>query len=84
MSFYERMMRDASLVLFWMAVLLFVGGFAMSVLQDLPEFSPYGGNGLSVRSVVTAIYSALSAAVWPFMGAGIIWTLQRRRGEGEQ
>ena len=84
MSFFERMMRNAAPVLFWTAVLLFIGGFAMSVLQVLPEFSPYSGSGLSAQSFVMAIFSALSSAVWPFMGAGIIWTLQRKRDGGAE
>jgi len=84
MSFFEYMMRNAAPVLFWTAVLLFIGSGAMTLLLDR-GVNPYGSDSVvNASSFVTAIVQGLGAAVWPFMGAGIIWTLQRKRGEGGQ
>ena len=78
MSFFEYMMRHAAPVLFWTAVLLLIGAAATSLLLD-QSASPYSGDGgITARSVVIAVHQALASAVLPFLGAAIIWTLQRR------
>ena len=81
MSFFEYMMHRAAPVLFWMAILLFFGGLASSLLleRDVVHESI-----LDADSFIRGIVTGLSAASWPFAGAGIIWTLQRLRGEGEK
>jgi hypothetical protein len=78
MSLFEYMMRRAAPVLFWTAVLLFIGATATYLLLER-GVSPYDSDPIvNPRSLVTAIVQGLSSAVWPFMGAGIIWTLQRK------
>ncbi|HYD23283.1 MAG TPA: hypothetical protein VEB68_00690 [Croceibacterium sp.] len=85
MSFFEYMMRRAAPVLFWTAVLLFIGGVATTLLLELNAVTSYGGDsGISARSFMFAVYQALSGAVWPFLGAGLIWTLQQRWDGREQ
>jgi hypothetical protein len=66
-------------VLFWTAVLLFIGTGAMALLLER-GVNPYGSGGImNASSFVAAIVQGLGAAVWPFTGAAIIWTLQRKR-----
>ena len=80
MSFFEYMMRRAAPVLFWASVLLFVGAVAVSLLLQR-DSSPYSGDSaIDPRVFVSAIVQGLSAAVWPFTGAGLIWTLGKRSG----
>jgi len=82
-SFFEYMMRRAAPVLFWTSVLLLVGTVAASLLLQR-EASPYSGDSaLDARALLNAIVQGLSAAVWPFMGAGLIWTLGKHNG-GDQ
>ena len=81
MSFYTICMRNSSLILFWMAVVLFLLGlvspfFAYEQLQAMGNDQP-----IEVNVVVTAVVQALSIAVWPFFGAGLIWSLQSKRAE---
>jgi hypothetical protein len=84
MSFFEYMMRNAAPALFWAAVLLFIGSVATTLLIER-GITPYGSESIvNASSFVVAVVQGLSAAVWPFTGAGIIWTLQRKRGEGGQ
>ena len=77
MSFFEYMMRRSAPVLFWTAVLLFIGGVANSLLADRQMVSE---SILDADSFVRGIYTGLSAASFPFLGAALIWTLQNRRG----
>ena len=84
MSSYERMMRNASQILFWVAVLLFIGGVAMPLLMAGNPVTAYGGSsGITLRDLVVAIDQGLNSAVWPFFGAGLIWTLQAQRKSAE-
>ena len=83
MSFFEYMMRNAAPVLFWTSVLVFIGGLATFLLLERGLSSPYDdGPLIDASALVGALYQALSAAAWPFTGAGLVWTLQRRRAEG--
>ena len=83
MSFFEYMMRNAAPVLFWTSIILFLGAGAATLLLER-GITPYGSDSIvSASSFVAAVVQGLSAAAWPFMGAGIIWTLQRKR-EGAQ
>ena len=84
MTFFERTMRNAAAILFWAAILLFVGGIATHLLVD-GGLEPQGSSGsiIDPRSFVYAIYLGLGAAVWPFLGAALIWTLQRD-GKGDE
>ena len=84
MSFFETMMRLAAPVLFWIAILLFVFGFATPLAVEVPQFGDLGGSAISIATVISALYQGLSSAVWPFMGAAIVWNLQRRVGGGSQ
>ena len=79
MSFFERMMRNAAPILFWSAVLIFIGGLATSLLVDRQIVS---GSIINPDSFLRGIVTGLNAAVWPFTGAGLIWTLQKRGGGG--
>jgi hypothetical protein len=84
MSFFEYTMRRAAPILFWTAILLFIGTIAVMLLLER-GLNPYGSESIvNASALVSAIVQGLGAAVWPFMGAGIIWTLQRKREEGGQ
>ena len=84
MKIFEYMMRNAAQVLFWTSILLFFGGLAMFLLLDRAVSSYDSDPIIDPRSLVTAIVQGLSAAVWPFMGAGLIWTLQCKRDGGTE
>ena len=78
MSVFEYMMRRAAPVLFWTSVLIFIGGVATYLLADRQMV---GESILSADSFVKGIYTGLSGAAFPFLGAALIWTLQNRRGD---
>lgn len=84
MSIYDKSMRNGSLVLFWMAIIISVMTFA-SVLSNSWEMvssglaSPYEDHSPSaVLLVLTALASGLSSAAWPFFGSALLWLLDRR------
>ena len=80
MSLHELAMRRASEILFWVAVLLFLGGFATPLLLGMSEINTYSpAPGVTPGTLVTAIFQGLNAAVWPFTGAGLIWVLKARQ-----
>lgn len=84
MKFFDYMMRHAAPVLFWTSVLIFLGGLATSLLVER-GITPYGSDSIiSAEALVRAIYVALSNAALPFMGAAIIWTIQRKRDGGSE
>jgi hypothetical protein len=76
MSFFEYMMRRAAPVLFWTSVLMFIGGVAISFLGDRQIV---GESILNADSFVRGIFTGLSGAALPFLGAALIWTLQTKR-----
>ncbi len=76
MNFFEYMMHRAAPVLFWTSVLIFIGGVATSLLADRQMV---GESILNADSFVRGIFTGLSGATLPFLGAALIWTLQNRR-----
>jgi len=84
MNFYAKCMRNGSLILFWMAIIIAVMTLAsvatsywnmMSSVETLPYRDHSGSNAFNL---LLAFGSALSAAVWPFFGAALLWRLDTR------
>src|SRR3546814_16917494 len=88
MNFYAKCMRNGSLILFWMAIIIAVMTLAsvatsywnmMSSVETLPYRYHSGSNAFNL---LLAFGSELSAAVWPFFGAPLL-NLEERRGGKE-
>ena len=78
MSFHERCMRNASAILFWIAVVIFVVGLASTLLAGGGAVDLNNDRPVELLFVLSAVFQALSAAVWPFTGAALIWWLRNR------
>ena len=92
MSLYAKSMRKGSLILFWVAIIVAVMGFAgvLGSQWDMVSSgvaSPYESHSPSaILMVLTALASGLSSAAWPFFGAALLRLLDARlpiRGAGE-
>lgn len=86
-GFYERCMARASVILFGIAVVCVLVGFLLALLPFFEAAGEMASNlyaeprGLSFTNLLNAIYLALSAAVWPFFGAAILWRIDRSRNQ---
>ena len=82
MKFFEHMMRNAAPILFWISVVLFVGGL-LSTFVLMGGSGSYGSDpDIRTGLIINAVYQACSAALFPFIGAAIIWSIQRRGKDG--
>jgi hypothetical protein len=80
-SFHETIMRRASLILLWVAVVLFVTGFAEPIMARTGSPDPYSGeSGLSPFQLLTALHTGLSSAVLPLIGSAVVWFMQSGKG----
>lgn len=84
MSLYRLIAPKAGAILVWIAVLLFVATFALAILnlrETASMSTQFGGQtGLDARGILIALVQSLNAAVWPLVGAGIIFALEARMG----
>jgi hypothetical protein len=80
-TIHEKIMRMASLILLWVAVILFVTGFAVQIAARLGSTDLYSGeSGLSVFEFLTALHTGLSSAVLPLIGSAVVWFMQNGKG----
>jgi hypothetical protein len=81
-SFYRWAMRNASMVLFIVSVLIFVVSFAnYFFLSGAAMNRALSEEGLTSSKFVLfwgAIAQAFGSSVWPFLGAGLLYRLDRR------
>jgi hypothetical protein len=83
MSFYHSCMRHASVVLFWMAVLLFLFMTIVSLRGLWPEISQNMANiytesqESALDAILRSLASGLSSAVLPLFGAALLWRLDK-------
>ncbi|WJY18143.1 hypothetical protein QQS45_10995 [Alteriqipengyuania flavescens] len=84
MSFYRAVAGKAGMILVRIALILFVATFVLGVLtmRDTAAMSTqFGGeSGLAPQSLIVTLVQALNSAVWPLVGAGIIFALEARSG----
>ena len=85
MRFYEKAMRNASLILFWSALALFAGSLLLSAAVYDQQMQ-YAGTEIPARTdsrdaiwqVLTAVVNAWNVALFPFFGSAFLWALQKR------
>ena len=85
MRFYEKAMRNASLILFWSALVLFAGSLLLSAAVYDQQMQ-YSGAEIPSRTdsreaiwqVITAVVNAWNVALIPFFGSAFLWALQKR------
>jgi hypothetical protein len=89
MRFYVKAMRNASLILFWSAFVLFFGSILISAAiydQQLQRTGVEIAESIETREVawqiVSAVLSAWNLAMLPFFGAAFLWTLERKLPKG--
>jgi hypothetical protein len=89
MSFYAKCMRNGSLILFWMAIIAGIGS-AATVLLNVSDMvisgvdDVYQPHGLrAFFQIFMALVSGISSATWPFIGAALLWLLDKRLPEQE-
>ncbi len=84
MSFYVKCMRNSSLLLFWMAIIAGIGS-AAAVLLNVSDmvisgvddvYQPHGPRAFF--QIFMALVSGISSATWPFIGAALLWLLEKR------
>ena len=84
MSFYSKCMRNASLILFWLAIFAGVGT-TMSVISSVWDmvssgvgdvYQPHGPRAF--YTILSALVAGISSAIWPFIGASVLWLLEKR------
>ena len=81
MNFHETIMRKASLILLWVAVILFAIGIAVGIAGRLGSSDPYSSeSGLSLCGFLGALHTGLSSAVLPFIGSAVVWFMQNGKG----
>jgi hypothetical protein len=82
-SVFRASMRNASPILFWSALILFVLTFlAMSATSLFPDENDQTDRATFASLIFTALVQGLNNAVWPFTGAALVWVLQRRAEGG--
>ena len=81
MSFYAKCMRNGSLILFWIAVVMAFATF-VSVVGGMWDMltsgvsNPYQSHSPNAFfQLLLAFGTALSSAAWPFFGAALLWLL---------
>ena len=86
MMFYEKAMRNASLILFWSAFALFAGSLLLSAAvyqQQMQstgmEIPSHTDSRDAIWQIVGAVVNAWNVALFPFFGSAFIWALQKRR-----
>ena len=84
MKLFDRVMDNSAFILFCASLLLFVGGFAFGLWQQRPEMSFEEEPVLRFNEFLLALMQAANNAVWPFVGAGLIWTLKKRDAESAE
>jgi hypothetical protein len=82
MTIHETLMRKASLLLFWVAIIMFILGFAVPLAATTSSTSPYGsGESLDLLQFLNALHGGVSSAILPFIGSAVIWFMQNGKGE---
>ena len=84
MSLYTKCMRNGSLILFWIAIIValmtiagVLGGSWDMVSSGLA--SPYEDHSPSALWLfLTSVSSGLSSAAWPFFGSALLWLVDKR------
>ena len=83
MRFYEKAMRNASIILFWSAFALFLGSVLVNmavygqIFQQQPiEVAPIGSREM-LWQLISSVLNALSNALLPFFGAALLWAIER-------
>jgi hypothetical protein len=83
-TFYRWAMRNASMALFIVSLLIFVVSFAnYFFLSGAAMNRALSEEGLTSSKFVLfwgAIAQAFSSSVWPFLGAGLLYRLDRHWG----
>ena len=78
-------MRNAVPILFWSAILLVLISAGMTVSEYWGRLENDSTSAATRRVLLfNGLRLALSEGVWPFVGAGIIWTLQSREAEAAE
>ena len=85
MRFYGKAMRNASMILFWSAFVLFVGSFLVSgaiygqlFQQQGVEISPPISSREMSWQMISAALNAWNNSLLPFFGAALLWTIERK------
>jgi hypothetical protein len=78
-GFFLKTMHAAPKLLFWIAVIVFVGSaLARLAMQFDDRGAMMAGGQLTLWELATTLVGAASAAVWPLFGAALLWRLDRR------
>ena len=89
MRFFEGAMRNSAPILFWSAVAILLLTFVYTLAFALNLSGGQGGsvivspppNDTTLWVVISALVSAISAAVWPFFGAAVCHLIEKRLPE---
>jgi hypothetical protein len=80
---FRASMRNAAPILFWSALILFVLTFlAASAISLFPNENNQTDPAIHASNIFNALVQGLNNAVWPFTGAALVSTLQRRAEGG--
>ena len=74
----EVCMRNAAAILFWGALALFVLTIASYSTILFRSETDQTDTPTKVNTVLNVFVIGLNNAVWPFVGAALVWTLQNR------
>jgi hypothetical protein len=89
MSFYRTCMRNASVILFVIAIVVMIGG-ATSVLANESQLFEDGSsefdnaNWLRLTTLFSALWAGASSATLPFFGSALLYALDRRMAEAAE
>ena len=85
MRFYEKAMRNASVILFWSAFALFAGSLLLSAAVYEQQMQSTGmeiptrtDSRDAIWQIVGAVVNAWNVALFPFFGSAFLWVLQKR------
>jgi len=80
MKAHESIMRAASVILLWAAIILFVIGFAVPIALTMEPTNPYSSDsGMTLLKFLQALHGGLSTASLPFIGSAVVWFMQNGR-----
>lgn len=89
MSFYQKSMKHASVILFCVSLVVAIGTL-ISVLSNNWDMVSSGVGDVyqahgptAFFQILIAFVSSISAAIWPFFGAAILWLLDDRLSKSE-
>ena len=78
-GFYQNCLANAASLLFGMALVMLVSGAvpALLVVQQMAHTLGDPSGGFEKLQIIQSLLNGVSAAVWPFFGAAVVWRIDR-------